>query len=206
MAGVLFLAETWYLSAITKLARAVRWTDSEYFRPLFGDWNVYRKSNKSSQLNKNIKPSCNTKSHKSTSNSRPNEWYTHNWPCLSGSHSTLLTLNSYICIFVYYDNFPVIYFHKIRNVVVMIVWSWWQEDAESFSVTSHMLLSHQQKLPLSESELDYWDRERNTTLHITPRYNWARVTRNLTTDSRLRWLLPAQRLEFGRHKITRQII
>ena len=89
--------------------------------------------------------------------------------------------------------------------------SWWQEDAESFSITSHMLLSHQQKLPLSESELDYWDRERNTTLHITPRYNWARVTRNLTTDSRLwvsrlRWLLPAQRLEFGRHKITRQTI
>ena len=58
-----------------------------------------------------------------------------------------------------------LYFHKIRNVVVMMT-----QDAESYSVTSHTLLraeSHQQKVPLSESEPRYGDNERNTTLHIT---------------------------------------
>ena len=76
------------------------------------------------------------------------------------------TLNLKHYVFLCFMTIFLLYFHKIRNVVVTMT-----QDAESFSVTSHMLLSHQQKLPLSESGLGDWDRERNTTLHITPRYN-----------------------------------
>ena len=77
------------------------------------------------------------------------------------------------------------------------------QDAESYSVTiSHVTELSTKSASVWACRTKCWDRDCNTTLHITPRYNWARVTRNkLQTALRgLRWLL-LERLKFWCHKM-----